>query len=95
MNSRITLTHHADVATYSVELAIPTFGSDPLTYTKSFCYGHDAPFETAVRALIAAETYAEAAGDMARLMSKGSLDHNAGGFIARMREAREISASSL
>ena len=41
-------------------------------------------------ALIAAESYAEAAGDMARLMGKGGLDHNAGGFIRRSSEAREI-----
>jgi hypothetical protein len=90
MHSRISLTHDAASAVYLVELAAPTFGDDPLIHSKSFAYGKGAQFETAVRALIAAETYVEAAGDMARLMSKGGLDHNGGGFLARMREAREI-----
>lgn len=94
MYSRIILDHDPANELYFVELAIPTFNDTPMAHLKAFKYGPEGQFNTATAALNAAESYAEAAGDMARLVSKGGLDRNAGGFLLRASEAREVDAAA-
>jgi hypothetical protein len=91
MEAKIELTHDPERELYLVRLLAPSLEPDrPHTDSFAFSYESGGPYDTAQRALIAAEGYAAGAAAMARVLQRGGVDHNAGGFFRLTREAQEI-----